>query len=320
MKNLYLDSNIWLSLYHFSHDDLEQFMKLKKQLGKTIKLFIPMQTHDEVYRNRDAKILDSLKKFKELSLNFPTFTKSYPEYKSFTQHFLELKNAHRDWLTKIENDIRDLSLPADRAINDFFTADALFACDKEIVDAGKQRYDIGNPPGKDGKYGDAINWECLLRIIPNGEDLYFISNDKDYASPINENQFNLFLRNEWMQKKQSRIVFYKSLDGFLKEHMKDITLQADQEKDELITELLFSGSFRKTHSVVNQLAEYTEWSEGQLDDLLRAALDNNQVGWIIGDDDVYEFYSNLMSCLNQKDPVVQKLAEILKEAAESKNS
>ena len=29
MKYLFLDSNIWLSLYHFSSDDLEQFAKLK---------------------------------------------------------------------------------------------------------------------------------------------------------------------------------------------------------------------------------------------------------------------------------------------------
>ena len=33
-----------------------------------------------------------------------------------------------------------------------------------------------NPPGKDNKYGDAINWECLLYNVPNEEDLYFIRN------------------------------------------------------------------------------------------------------------------------------------------------
>ena len=31
MKNLFIDTNIWLSLYHFTNDDLTQFQKLGKR-------------------------------------------------------------------------------------------------------------------------------------------------------------------------------------------------------------------------------------------------------------------------------------------------
>ncbi len=320
MKNLFLDSNIWLSLYHFSNDDLEQFMKLKKQIGKTIKLFIPMQTHDEVYRNRDAKVLDSLKRFREFTISFPTFTKSYRVYKDFYKQYMELKAVHTKWLKKIETDIRELTLPADKAIKDFFTEETLYPCDDTVIKKGKQRYDIGNPPGKDGKYGDAINWECLLENIPDGEDLYFISNDKDYSSPINDDQFNLFLRDEWMKKKHSNIIFYKSLVGFLKEHMQDITLQVEQEKDQLIMNLLLSRSFLETHHLIERLKEFSEWNDGQIDDLIRAAIDNSQVNWIIADDDVFEFYKNLMSIANRDDCFTQKVNDMLKEAEESRNA
>lgn len=48
MKNLFIDSNIWLSLYHFTNDDLVQFGKLKELNGTDIKLFVPQQVYDEV--------------------------------------------------------------------------------------------------------------------------------------------------------------------------------------------------------------------------------------------------------------------------------
>ena len=65
MKNLFIDANIWLSLYHFSSDDLEQFSKLKELVGTDIRLFIPSQIRNEVQRNRDAKIKDALTKFEK---------------------------------------------------------------------------------------------------------------------------------------------------------------------------------------------------------------------------------------------------------------
>ena len=51
MKYLFIDSNIWLSIYHFTNDDLEQFKKLKDLINRDIKLFIPLQVYDEVIRN-----------------------------------------------------------------------------------------------------------------------------------------------------------------------------------------------------------------------------------------------------------------------------
>ena len=60
MKNLFIDSNIWLSLYHFSNDDLAQFMKLKDLIGVDFNILLPEQVVDEVNRNRENKIKDAL--------------------------------------------------------------------------------------------------------------------------------------------------------------------------------------------------------------------------------------------------------------------
>ena len=63
MMNLFLDSNIWLSLYHFTNDDLEQFEKLKDMVNKSIRLFVPQQVYREIVRNRESKLKDALKCF-----------------------------------------------------------------------------------------------------------------------------------------------------------------------------------------------------------------------------------------------------------------
>ncbi|NWC97324.1 hypothetical protein HX869_01170, partial [Pseudomonas sp. P7779] len=67
-----------------------------------------------------------------------------------------------------------------------------------------------------------------------------------------------------------------------------------KQKDEAIEQLIESGSFSTTHFVISKLTKYI----GHFDDsdaakLFTAALENAQVGWIISDDDVYDFYVKL---------------------------
>lgn len=300
MKHVFIDSNIWLSLYHFSSDDLGQFSKLQELLGKDIHLIIPSQILDEVYRNRDNKIKDALSRFENFNFTFPAFCKNYDAFLPFYKEYESLKEKHKEWLKKINADIRDKTLPADLVLNEFFQEGSITDCTDEMIRAAELRYKIGNPPGKDNKYGDAINWECLLRSVPNNTDLYFISSDKDYASAINDKQFNLFLDREWQAKKSSKIYFYKSLVSFLKEHFSEIQLQTEQAKDDLISSLSASRNFANTHWLIKQLSAYTDWSPEQKESLFSAALDNFQVSWILDDEDVSEFYRGLLS--NLKNP------------------
>lgn len=295
MKNVFIDSNVWLSLYHFTSDDLEQFSKLKDLVGKSIKLYIPHQVQDEVNRNRDAKIKDALSRFEKFDFSFPAFCKSYEEYKEFSQKYDELRKQHKAWCDKIHQDIDAHVLQADKVIESFFELSKTFECPPEIVRLAELRYKMGNPPGKDNKYGDAINWECLLSSVPDGEDLFFISSDKDYVSAINDSTFNFFLRKEWEEKKHSKLLFFKSLNEFLKAHVKEIKLQTEQKKDELIEELKCSRSFAATHEIIAKLSEYSDWTSHQIDELCSAAINNFQVKWVFGDSDVKEFYIKLMS-------------------------
>ena len=293
MKNLFIDSNVWLSLYHFTSDDLVQFGKLKEIIGQDIKLYIPKQVYDEVLRNREAKLKDAFKAFEIKSIQYPAFCKEYTEYEQFNADYNDLIKRYKAWYKKIKTDMQNHSLPADTTIQSFFDASGLIECDA-YVDKAYTRYRIGNPPGKDNKYGDAINWECLLASVPDGEDLYFISVDKDYKSELFDDTFNPFLANEWKQKKRSKIHFYTNLVKFLNEHIEDIKLKTEQEKQDLIDKLTASRSFISTHGIIALMNKHSGWTDAQIESICYAAESNSQVGWLLGDDDVYEFYNRLL--------------------------
>ena len=313
MKYLFLDSNIWLSLYHFSSDDLEQFSKLKELLKrKDIELIVPQQVYDEVWRNRDNKLLDCMKEFAEIKFNLPVFCKNYEEHDNFSSRLKELNKIISVWKSKIESDIDALSLPADIVIKDFFTDECLISC-TSLVEEAKTRFTLGNPPGKDGKFGDAVNWMCLLTNVPQKNDLYFVSSDRDYASPLAKDKFNVFLRREWETKKQSKIHFFKNLQSFLSAHIKEIKLNIEEKKNSTIRELCSSRCYSDTHAIIAKLIRLGNWNDDQIDELCSIVFENSQVGDIFGDDDVIAFYRQMVSSTKYRsesiDAVRAKIAE-----------
>ena len=300
MINLFIDSNIWLSLYHFTSDDLSQFEKIKDLIGKSITLFVTQQVCDEVLRNREAKLKDAFNSFSIPKLQYPAFCKNYDEYVKFYHDYNSLLKQFREWKVKIDWDIEHRFLPADQTIRVIFNKVEILPCD-DFVEKAYTRYKKGNPPGKDNKYGDAINWECLLSVIPEGEDLYFISADKDYRSELMDGSFNPFLQDEWALRKHSRIHYYQSLVAFLNDNLTDIQLAAEREKQELIDQLGNSSSFQNTHGIIAMLSIYTGWTDAQIEQLCDAAMNNNQVLWIFRDEDVYGFYNRLLKGIDYAD-------------------
>ena len=294
MKYVFIDTNIWLSLYHFSDNDRSQFEKLKEMIGNSIKLIVPQQVYDEILRNREAKILDALKSFEMKKPKYPAFSKGYKEFEKLHKDISSVINRFETFKNKIKSQINTKELPADKILYVFFNDIEKNPCES-YIESAYNRYRIGNPPGKDNKYGDAINWECLLDIIPNGQDLYFISADKDYCSLVSKEHMNPFLVEEWREKKNSNIFFYSNLVDFLNEHVKEIQLQDEILREKLIDELYKSPNYQTTHGIIASLNNYSGWSEPQIERLCEALIDNTQVNWILTDSDVWNFYLTLLS-------------------------
>ena len=89
--------------------------------------------------------------------------------------------------------------------------------------------------------------------------------------------------------------------------------QSEEElkKEELIDKLEDSSNFANTHSIIEQMSEIKEWSEDQKCKLLKIALENNQVTYILKDVDVREFYC--MICKNSNSEAAKCIKEIIYE-------
>lgn len=311
MVNLFIDTNIWLAMFHLSKDDLIELNKLKELIGKEIKIYIPKQVRSEYLRNRDSKIKDALDKFKFTQIQFPNLVKCYDNYNNLKERFDELKKEHSLLVEKITNDVLNQTTPADIAINELFDKTEIIECSNDIINKAKLRYDLGNPPGKKNSYGDAVNWECLLENIPDGEDLYFISDDKDYCSEFCKDQFNIYLLTEWDSKKKSQIHFYRSLHDFLLKNYKDYNITLEQYKENLISNLYESSSFMETHRIISKLMEYSDLSQKNISDICIAAVENNQINWIIKDNDISTFYKKIVEDFQGEDESVLDVKKML---------
>ena len=225
--NLFIDTNIFLSFYHLTSDDLEELKKLAVLLReRKMQLLLPDQVIQEFRRNRENKIADALKRLRDqkLSLQFPQLCKDYDEYTRLRQLQKDYEGNHVELLRRIAEDVKNESLKADTTLQELFGLATRIAADDSIVDQARLRVEIGNPPGKSGSLGDAISWEALLTTVPNGQDLYLITDDKDYCSPLDGSVFNSFLLQEWEEKKESRLFYYRRLSSFFKERFPDIKL------------------------------------------------------------------------------------------------
>jgi len=297
---LFIDTNIFLSFFHLTSDDLEQINKLVTLVERQeIKLFIPNQVIDEFKRNREVKVKDGLKKFEESipkGLSFPAFYKGYPEYEEISALQKALNEKISQLRAKAYKDIESNSLKADKIIDKLFQISQKIVITDEIYQSAIMRVNIGNPPGKKGSLGDALNWECLLSIVPNDNDLFFISDDSDYHSAINRDLFNNFLIEEWISKKNgSKVRYYSRLTSFFNQHYTGIKLASELEKNILIKQLSESWSFERTHMLISKLSKYPDFSSEQLNDIIQAYITNDQIYRILSDSDVMNFVNKAVS-------------------------
>ncbi len=295
--NLFIDTNVFLSFFHLSNDDLEELHKLAVLIEKgEITLWLSDQVKDEFKRNRENKVADAVKKLKEQKSKpqFPQICKDYEEYAEIRELQKEYEKKLSSLTKKVNEDISRRTLKADQKISELFHAATAIETTQELVNRACFRMDVRNPPGKDGSLGDAINWEGLLKSVPDNEVLHLVADDRDYYSVLDENKLKDFLQDEWTEKKGESISFYRRLSQFFKEHYPDIKLASELEKELSIRSLINSGNFASTHSAIAKLSKYSEFNKSQVNEIVQIAISNNQVNWIICDQDVYEFYSALI--------------------------
>jgi len=297
--NLFIDTNIFLEFYHFSGADIEELHKLTALLQEGgLKLFATSQLCEEFERNRDHKIKDALNEFNKtkFTISVPAFCKLYPEYKDLRATLNAASAKHAELSKKAIADVNARCLKADDVIHDLFAKANIITIVPEVFSSALKRFQSGNPPGKKKTtIGDELNWEALLYALPNKEILHLVSGDSDYAAAMDPDKINRYLESEWEFKKSSSVKFYKSLQDFFKANFPDIKIASDVRKNALIEQLSTSASFAVTHLVIKKLNEIKDFSPAQVEQLILIAEMNGQVGWIMGDNDLFEFYNFLLN-------------------------
>jgi predicted nucleic acid-binding protein len=295
---LFIDTNILLSFYSLNQDDLDELNKLIEAIDKQqITLLLTDQIVYEFNRNREQRIDGAIKSLRNQTFNsqFPQLCEDYPEIDRVRESLKHYEQAHVALTTKILTDIKTKTLKADRIIQSLFKLGKRFTPDVKIVERARLRMGIGNPPGKNNSLGDAINWECLLDELPQGEDLYFITGDKDYCSALNDDDFSDFLLTEWYEIKQTKIYFYKRLSSFCKEKFPEIAIASVRDKEFLIRDLVHSQSITNTQAAIEKLSYYSEFTAAQVNTIVTAAIANRHVVWSLEDDLVKGFLSSVVA-------------------------
>ncbi|EFB1109413.1 PIN domain-containing protein [Escherichia coli] len=300
--NVFIDTNLYLEFYRMGKDKLDELDKVfaLHQYGR-LKLWLPELLVNEFWRNRSKVLSETIKEIaKDYKPALPQIFRQHEKHSLFNDKLIEASRLKNEIITDIQNLFKEESLAADVVIKRIFDAASKIEADDETIEKGKRRFDLGNPPGKNKSYGDAVNWECLLKAIPNGEDIYIITEDGDYKSAFIKDDINEYLKYEWKKKKDSEPHIYARLSEFIGEHFPQASNLAEMEVNFTIDELRRSGSFATTHRVVAKLLKFTQFTQEQILKIIDIYFNNDQVGYIKNDDDVKQFARKLIS-LGDKD-------------------
>lgn len=227
---LFIDANVFLSFYEFTNEDITELRKLVLLIEEEkVGLLLPQQVADEVRRRRAGTISSSFREFRQskISLPFPSYCKEYKDYDAMQHYLGKLEELHRKTAEDIRQAIDNQELPADLLLKDLFSRATRIYNTSELIECARQRVELGNPPGKKGSIGDAVIWENLLAKTPNKEDIYIISDDTDFRSPLDNGKLNEFLWQEWVSKKESELYFHRRLSEFFKEKFPEIHLKTE---------------------------------------------------------------------------------------------
>lgn len=316
--HVFIDTNILLNFFHFTKEEIDVLNDVfTSHEHGAAKVHLTEQVCDEFYRNRESKIKDALKKFKDVKFaaQLPAFMKQYEEYEQIRTKSAELQELTKSISQKVDSDIVSDSLLTDILIKDIFAKSNPIPTTPELFSKAQMRISLGNPPGKNGSLGDSVNWIALLEAVPDGENLHVISEDGDYYSTLDENRPHPFLKTEWEKRKKAQFRVYRTLSSFLKEHFDGVAFSYDKNKEALIESLADSGSFAFTHHLIAKLEQFGYFSLKEVQRILAAALSNDQFGWIVTDNDVYAFLKRVavprMGTLGDSDQIdlLQKMLD-----------
>lgn len=201
------------------------------------------------------------------------------------------------FLFRIEKGVLDVNDPG---VNDYFQqeemrvpfrnmiyigdSDTDIPCMKLVNSYGGHSIGVYNPETRDK--------EKVYKMMKDNRVKFFAAADYTENSDLDKLVKAIIERTSKNEKLES--FHYANKKEVIEADKSDKRNEEDQRKDSLIAELRSSSSFAFTHLIIRQLKEYKHWNEEQVDELCAIVVNNMQVAWILGDEDVCAFYANLL--------------------------
>jgi len=218
---VFLDADILLNYLEGKEVDSVLPELLKLSSNKEIVLLTTSQIKDEYLRNVATVKNKKINELKGSSIMMNNI--EYKDKKSFknrvrkeSQKIIEKNNKQEN---KILKEIKNFKT-RESYIEKFFTIAISFDEDKSILEKSYFRYLKGNPPRKKKEksesYGDAINWELILRDADKKDELIIVSRDGDYSEVLyKEISLNSLLISDWKKVSRKKIDLFNSLGEFV---------------------------------------------------------------------------------------------------------
>lgn len=297
-----IDTNIYLAFYEFSQDDLKKLSEAFDLAGQHEFSFLSTkQIKDEFERRRSSVISKSLDKLRDLKVpGIPTMLQGINEANNFIESRKSLAETHKNFVDAAYKKVTEKALAADVLISKILENSTNIDLHSEIIERAKFRVECGNPPGKKGSLGDAINWEALLSIDDDKNDVVIVTQDRDYIDPLDKSALNSFLRLERQENHPSEIRLFQTLGEFISNLFPKANVEIFQEVDKKISALAGSTSFANTHAAIAELSSVDYFTKKQAATLVHILNQNDQVKWILDDKDVRDFYTKLQKDCEQK--------------------
>lgn len=239
---IFIDTNILLDFYRASNDANRRLLDRIDPLHDSI--ITTCQVEMEFKKNRQRVIAESLGKMRapEGLKDVPAFLHDAKSVeivnklkKEVDKRVTHLRKTSVEMLSKptLKDDVYKV---VQRLFSD--TASGLnLKLDNEqytaVRDAASERFLAGYPPRKtaDTSFGDAINWEWILRCAEStGKDIVIVSRDADYGATVGGESFV----NDWLQQEfgsrvslQRKVALADKLSTALREYAKQPVTQEE---------------------------------------------------------------------------------------------
>lgn len=218
------------------------------------------------------------------------------------------------FLFRIEKGVLDVN---DSGVNDYFPPEEVRVPFRNMVYIGDSDTDIPcmklvnvNGGHSIGVYNnDTLDKTKVYKMLHDKRIKYFAPADYTDGSKLDVLVKAIIDRtaaNEILEE-----FYYECKDERDQKEMRELNSEGKRKRLDLILSLNGSGSFSTTHTIIKDLILIEKWEPDEIEMLLEIALKNNQVGFILNDIDVKEFYKSIIKQLPNASENSKKIESLM---------